>query len=412
MKLTYSVRTAFSGLRRNTGRSMLTILGIVIGITAIMIVLSVGQGAEDLILNQVRGLGSRTMIIEPGREPQGPSDYAEIFTDSLKIRELEALKNPDNVEGAGDFAPSVMQVATVSSQGESIRTSVMGTGPALERILDLYPKEGDFFSEEDIRQKASVVVLGDEVRRKLFGDGDALGEKIKVKDRTFRVIGLLPKKGQVGFLNADKLVLLPYSTAQDYLFGIHYFNSIIFRADTEKNVSRVASDVKLTLRELHNIDDPDRDDFHLFTQADAVERVGIITTVLTAMLVSVAAISLIVGGVGIMNIMLVSVSERTREIGLRKALGARDEDILRQFLLEAVMLTGMGGVIGIIFGALFSLLAALILSRVVGLDWHFIFPFQAAALGIGVSAAVGLIFGIYPAKEASKKSPIEALRYE
>jgi putative ABC transport system permease protein len=194
--------------------------------------------------------------------------------------------------------------------------------------------------------------------------------------------------------------------------GIKYFNRIIVEADSEANVNLTAEDIKITLRNSHNITDPDKDDFFVETQADAMKTVGTITNVLTLFLISVAAISLIVGGVGIMNIMLVSVTERTREIGLRKALGATRKNILTQFLLESITLTTIGGVIGILLGASFSFLASLVLSRYLALNWSFTFPLSASIIGIAVSAAVGLIFGLYPARQAAKKSPIEALRYE
>ena len=194
--------------------------------------------------------------------------------------------------------------------------------------------------------------------------------------------------------------------------GINYFNSIIARAENEKIVPQVVKSIELTLRETHNITDPEKDDFHIATQALAVERVGMVTGILTALLVSVAAISLVVGGVGIMNIMLVSITERTKEIGLRKALGATNKDIMLQFLLEAMILTGLGGIAGIIFGGLLSFIASFILSRIVSLDWTFAFPVSAALLGLAVAALVGLIFGLYPARQASLKSPMEALRYE
>ncbi len=295
-----------------------------------MMVMSLGQGAQNLILSQVQSIGSKTIAILPGRQPKG-------FTDSL------------------------------------------------------------------------ATMLGDSLKEK---DSDAVGQRIKIKERNLRVVGVLKKKGSGSMINFDEVAFVPHSTAQQYLFGIKYYNRIIIEADSEANVSRTAEDIKITLRNMHNITDPEKDDFYVETQEGMMSMVSTVTSALTLFLAAVAAISLVVGGVGIMNIMLVSVTERTREIGLRKAIGATEKNILTQFLLEAVTLTGIGGAIGIILGTLLSYLTALILSKYANLDWKFSFPFLASFLGLGVSAIIGLIFGLYPARQAAKKSPIEALRYE
>lgn len=412
MNTKYSIVTAFNGLRAHKSRSALTILGIVIGITAIILMMSIGEGAQNLILNQIRGMGSRTISIEPGREPKGVADITSFMTDSLKEKDLEALKNPANVPGLGEIAPIVFQNAVVSYSTEATRTNILGTSDSIAKIFEIYPAEGNFFTNDDIKQKSGVAVIGSETKKTLFGSSAALGENIKIKGKTFRVIGIIAPKGQIGFLNIDELVAVPYSTAQKYLFGINYFNAMSAQAKEEKNISRVVEDIKLTLRQSHNITDPEKDDFHVMTPEDAAQRAGAVTGILTALLVSIAAISLVVGGVGIMNIMLVSVTERTREIGLRKALGATKNDILTQFILEAMILTSIGGILGITLGALFSFAASIILSRIVSPDWTFSFPVSAAIIGLAVSSAIGLAFGLYPARQASLKNPIEALRYE
>ena len=412
MLLKHTLTTARQSLRAKKSRTALTILGIVIGITSIMLVMAVGQGAQNLILDQIQGFGSQTIDIEPGSEPKGPSDFTQLFTDSLTARDVEALKNSGNVQGLTHVAPGVARAMSVSYGSESIRATVMGGTEFTAQVLDMTPAEGAFFTEDDIRERASVAVIGAKVKKDLFGDSDAIGERIKVKGRSFRVVGVATPKGQAAIFNADETVIVPYTTAQEYLLGINYFNFIFARAESEAAVPRAVKQIEATLRERHGIENPDKDDFHIHTQADAVERVKTVTGVLTALLGAVAAISLVVGGVGIMNIMLVSVTERTREIGLRKALGATDADILRQFLIEAVLLTTIGGIIGLILGAVMAFLAALILARLVGVVWQFTFPLDAAFLGLAVSASVGLVFGLYPARQAAKKSPIEALRYE
>jgi len=412
MRFTNSLKISVGGLRTNKSRSALTILGIVIGITAIILVMSVSQSATDLILAQVQGIGSRTITVEPGREPRGPSEFGAIFTTSLKDREVEAIKNPALVRGVQNITPTVIGSATILFRGETKNANILGTTPSILSVFKIQPEKGSFFTATDVRSRASVAVIGSEVKKELFGPSDAVGETIKVGTRNFKVIGVFAPLGQKGFFNIDEQVMVPVSAAQRYLLGISHYNFILVEAESEAVVPRVARDIELTLRELHNITDPEKDDFHVTTQADIVERVGTITGILTALLVAVAAISLVVGGIGIMNIMLVSVTERTREIGLRKAVGATKKDILTQFLLESVMLTLVGGAVGIVFGATLSFATSIALSHFLGIVWLFSFPISAAILGFGVAASVGLVFGIYPARQASLKSPIEALRYE
>jgi putative ABC transport system permease protein len=412
MTLKYTLTTALRSLKRNRSRSLLTILGIVIGIASIILISSLGKGAQDLILSQIQGLGSKTIVVIPGREPTGPSDSAQLFSDSLKERDLEALKRKSNVSTLGNIIPLVFGGESSSYGNESYRLTVFGAASDVQRVFDLEVVQGYFFTDEDVRAKASVIVIGSKVKQELFGESDAVGERIKIKDRTYKVIGVLPKKGQVSFFNFDEVALVPYTTAQDYIFGIKYFHRFIIESDADVNIPVTVKEVTATLREMHNISDPKKDDFFVQTQADLANRLGTITTILTLFLAGVASISLFVAGIGIMNIMLVSVTERTREIGLRKALGATEKDILQQFLYEAILLTGVGGIIGILLGTTFSFIISFILSTSLHLAWSFSFPIGATIVGLVVSALVGLVFGIYPARKASRKSPIEALRYE
>lgn len=405
-------KTAVMGLRSNASRSILTILGIVIGIAAIIVVVAIGDSAQSMILGQIGGMGSKTIIIEPGREPQGPSDFSAILSDSLKEKDLIALKNKANVPGLKDLTPNVIVPGAVSYQGQTYRAMTIGSSAFLSRVLNIQPAEGQFFGDEEVREHATVAIIGSKVREKLFGLSTAIGENIKIKDKNFRVIAILPQKGQVSIINVDDVVVIPYSTAQKDLMGINHYNSIMVEAYNENDLTRTANDIRLTLRESHGITDPSKDDFHVMTQADIANSAKMITGILTWLLISVAAISLVVGGIGIMNIMFVSVTERTREIGLRKALGATDNNILTQFLMEAVLLTAAGGIIGILLGAGISYLATIVLSSVVSTAWTFTFPLNAALIGIAVSTLVGLVFGLYPAYKAAHKNPIEALRYE
>lgn len=412
MLLYHSIKIALAGLKTNKTRSALTILGIVIGVTAIIMVVSLGQGAKGLILGQIEGIGARVIGIIPGRQPKGPTDILATLTASLKERDFVALQRKENVPHAQDVIPLVFGSETAYYDGQTYRLTIFGGNEAMADIYDAYPEPGRIVNVDDVRGAADVVILGITAADKLAPGHNLLGERIKIKGRNFLVIGILPKKGGASLINFDESAFMPYTTAQRYIFGIKYYNRIIVRADTEANVAATVEDVKATLRELHGITDPDKDDFGVETQADALKTVGTILNTLTAFLAMVAAISLVVGGVGIMNIMLVSVTDRTREIGLRKALGATNRNILTQFLLEAIILTGIGGIVGILLGTVLSFVISLVISNVFGLAWSFTFPVNAALLGIAISTAVGLIFGLYPARKASYMSPIDALRHE
>lgn len=418
MKTKHSLKTAFSGLRTNRSRSVLTILGIVIGVTAIMLVMSLGAGAQDVILGQIQGMGSKTIVVVPGRHPSGPSDFTNVFLDSLKSSDLSSIENKVNVPGVESVMPVVFGTAKLSYRNETYQATVLGGGNGkddriMEKIFDIEVGEGAFFNAAAVKAGERLAVLGDKVRRELFGEnGRPVGERFKIGGKDFRVVGALPKKGQVSFFNFDEMVLVPYTAAQNYILGRKYFDRIIMSAVSESEIAPTVEDLKRLLRANHRITDPEKDDFFVETQADLALRLKTVMMAFTAFLASVAGISLLVGGVGIMNIMLVSVTERTREIGLRKALGATGHDILTQFLLEAVALTGAGGIIGILLGSILSFGASLAISRFVGLDWQFTFPFLAAVLGLLVSGVVGLVFGLYPARKASRMNPIDALRYE
>jgi len=405
--------TAVRGLEANRSRAILTILGIVIGVTAIILVMALGEGAQQLIVGQIQGLGSKTIFVAPGKQPTGPSDFAQLFSDSLKERDLGLLQKKSNVPSASTVMPIMFGSEATTYGSDTFRATIFGSSEFISDIFDIYPQTGSFFTDDDVRSRAEVAVIGSKVKDELFGPGvNPMGEKIKIKGRNFRIIGILEKKGQVSFFNFDETIFMPYTTAQQYIFGIKYFHRFAIEATEENLVPQTVSDIKTTLRDAHNISGTEKDDFFIETQADMIARLDVVTSVLTLFLASVAAISLVVGGIGIMNIMLVSVTERTREIGLRKAVGATEGDIMLQFLLEAVILTAIGGIVGILLGAALSYISAIILSRAVATGWEFTFPVSAALLGIGVSAGVGLVFGLYPARQASRKSPIEALRYE
>jgi putative ABC transport system permease protein len=414
MNIRNTVKTSISSLTVNKSRSLLTILGIVIGITAIILVVSVGKGAEGLITGELSGLGSETVVIRPGKEPKGPSDFAEVLlSDSLKERELLAITKEENVPDLLAAAPEILVPGNVSYLGETFNSLNLGFSAEFMRdAIDMKLAEGELFDDLDIRSKARVAVIGSEVKEELFNQSDPLGQSITIRGEKFRVIGVYEPRGQVVFFNVDELVVVPYTSAQAYLSGNDHYAQIIAKAKSPEEVDRMVGDIKRTLRELHNIDDPEDDDFNVQTQQGLVQQVSTIIGVFTIFLTFVVAISLVVGGIGVMNIMLVSVTERTREIGLRKAVGAEEKDIMRQFLFESVIITGVGGIVGIVLGTLLAAAISFVLRNSFNLEWPFSFPLGGAILGLFVSASVGLVFGLYPAKEASKKSPIEALRYE
>jgi putative ABC transport system permease protein len=412
MRFKHTLKIALKSVAINKSRSVLTILGIVIGIASVIVIVSLGDGATKLIKSQIEGIGSQTIAIEPGREPASPTDVAQMFSDSLKPKDIVLLQKKENVPGLEEIMPEVFGGVVGSYENETYRFTILGASDAMVRIMDLGEIEGNFLTADDVKESASVAVLGAKVKEKLFGQNDAIGKKVRIKGVNLRVVGVLPKKGSSSLMSFDDMVVIPYTTAQNYILGQKHFNEVIILASPDAVLSDTVRDIKTTLRDSHGITDPSRDDFYVNTQADLLKRISTVTLALTLLLASVAAISLIVGGVGIMNIMFVSIIERTREIGLRKSLGATNGDILLQFLLEAILLTFIGGVVGVLFGAFVSFIFSFAINHATAINWEFSFPIKGALLALGVSTFIGLVFGIYPARKAAKKNPIEALRYE
>lgn len=411
MSLKHILITAIRGLQTHKSRSALTILGIVIGVAAIILVMALGKGAEALILDEVSGLGPESVILRPG---SGLGDITStLFSQAITQKDIDALKKKENVPNLIEIAPFVISYEPVEYLGAVYHPSIMGGSVELMfKFMDVGLAEGRLYTDDDIDQEARVAVIGSEIRTEMFGNSRALGKQIKIKDKKFKVIGVTEEVGTVAGFNYDTLIMIPQTTAQTYITGTDYFAEVILRADSPENANKLAYDTTMTLRQTHDIGFGKDDDFEVQTQEEAIAMIETVITIFTAFLVTVVAISLVVGGVGIMNIMLVSVFERTKEIGLRKALGATRSDILKQFLFEAVILTSIGGIAGVCIGATLSFLISFTLSQTVVENWTFVFPIGGSILGVGVSAAIGLLFGIYPANQAAKKSPIEALRYE
>lgn len=408
------------------GRAFLTILGIIIGVAGVIIIISLGSGAQALVLGQITKLGTNLVGILPGKsnETGPPASVFGVQIKTLTLSDVEALKDKNKVPNITEIASIVSSNVTIISGRESIDTSFTATDGTYPEVQNIEMEKGVFFTEEEGRTGSNVIVLGHEVARGLFPNGDELGQIVKIKIPStdlnrqintgsipFRVIGVQKKMGTVAFQNQDDQVFIPFIIGQRQLLGINHIQFIRARIDKAENIKIAMADIERVLREQHRITNPEDDDFSVRDLADAIKILTSITDTLRVFLGLMAGISLIVGGIGIMNIMLVTVSERTREIGLRKAIGATKKDIRNQFLFEAIILTLSGGILGIIFGVLISYLIA-IGARLAGYDWAFIISPLAIILAVGVSIITGIIFGLYPAMKAAKLDPIDALRYE
>ena len=391
-------------------------LGIIIGVAAVIIIMAVGAGAQKLILSQIESLGSDTISIMPGKSEEGepPASMMGIAITSLTHEDAEALLKNKNAPHIIAVAPYANSVENAIWKSNNYNTDVSGTTVGHLEINKAEIEEGRFFTKEEETNLAKVAVLGYNAKKELFGDSEALGQKIKIKKQIFEVIGIMQKKGEVGFQNFDDRILLPIKSMQKLIAGINHVGVIRVKIDSEDNIEISIKDIEATLRTKHNINDQsgDSDDFTVRSAAQAMDMIKTITNSLKLFLAAMAGLSLIVGGIGIMNIMLVNVAERTNEIGLRKALGANNSNILTQFLAETITITIIGGILGIIIGFLMSFLISFIITNLFGYTWPFIISIPSIILGIIVATSVGIIFGIYPAKKASKLNPIEALRYE
>lgn len=414
MNILYALDLAVRGVRTKPTRTFLTLLGIAIGVAAVIAIAALGAGVQALVENEISGLGADVIAVRPGKEPKGPSDIGQsLYADTLVAKDLEALERASNVPHAMAFMPFVLVPGAVAYERETYVPQILGGNAAfMGAMLNVYPEVGELFGESEVKERARVAVIGSKVKEELFGESAAFGEWITIRDAKFKVTGVFPPVGQVAFADLDNMVLVPYTTAQEYLLGVSHFNEIIVRVDDPKNVEVSVGDIVATLRERHTIGPGEEDDFSVSTPAALMEQVGTILSALTMFLTAVVAVALLVGGIGIMNIMLVSVTERTREIGLRKAVGATDRDVLMQFLLEAVVLTVLGGMAGVVLGAGIAYGAHVAIRIFSALEWTYVFPVRATIGALGFSVLIGLVFGLYPARKASRKSPMEALRYE
>lgn len=412
-------RQSAKALSSNMARTVLTTLGIVIGITTVILVLSAGEGFRSLIDSQVGALGSNTLFLQTRVPPTTKSraagstavggGFSGVTITSLKQRDLDEIKKVPNV--VNDYG--IVTGLAITSYRDNKKSTIY-YGMSAERFeIDQHTlKVGRPFTKGEDSGATQVVILGSKLAEDLFKQEDPLGKLVRIGNLNFQVIGVYDPQGSIGNGGmADEIAYMPLGTAQKKMLGIDYVSVVIIQVEDVNLNDVTISNISSILRRNHNITDPAKDDFEIQSQEQALATFNTIFSGITILLIAIAAISLIVGGVGIMNIMYVVVTERTAEIGLKKALGARSKDILNEFLVESVLVTVIGGVIGILLGSLLGWLVALI-ATASGLSWTFSVPLYAVALAFGVSAAIGIGFGVLPARSAAKMDPIRALQYE
>lgn len=409
MDILESIKNAWQTITRAKTRSFLTMLGIIIGISAVMIVLSVGESVQELILDEVRSVGSDLITILPGSldEDGRPSLAFGAVKTSLKYEDGEAIMKSDH-QNIHSLAMYLTGNDVISIDGKMKGITFYGTTASYPEVQDSKIEKGRFFTKEEEISNARVVVLGGNIAREIFGDNDPIGQKIAIKKVNFNVIGVLEKKGASLIQSQDNDFFIPISTAQNVILGVNHINFIRVRVN---DIDPTIGHIEEILRERHNIEYLKEDDFIIASTTDALDTISLITDALKFFLTAVAAISLIVGGFGIMNIMLATVKERTKEIGLRRAIGAKKKEITIQFLIESVTITFISGIIGIILGILILILISIIIKSL-DYNWTLIISPISILLGCLTSIGIGLIFGINPAKKAAELDPIEALRYE
>jgi putative ABC transport system permease protein len=393
---------AIKGLWANKMRSFLSMLGIIIGVGAVITMLAIGTGAQRQIIERMTAMGTNLLIARPGQFQRG-GVMSSAGRQSLKVGDAVAAVE---IEGVDAVSPVVMGRAQIKRYNKNVNSSVTGTSHTYFEIRNFEVGSGRRFTVAEEDSNARVAVLGANTAKELFDKIEPIGEEIRVKNLNFRVIGVLKAKGDQGWFNPDDMVVIPYTTAMKQLLGQDYLSEIDVKCADGADTEKVEAGLNALLRDRHRIKNPADDDFNVGNQAEMIATASSFAQTFTILLGGIAGISLLVGGIGIMNIMLVSVTERTREIGVRKAIGAKDGDILRQFLFEALLLSGLGGFIGIASGYLGAQIASKLSELKAAVS-----P-ESVLLAFGVSAAVGVFFGYYPAVRAAKLDPIEALRYE
>ena len=401
MKKQTLIKLATQAIRKNKMRATLTMLGIIIGVAAVIVMVAVGYGARTRIRQQINNLGTNMIVITPGAAQQaGVSQGAQAFPNL-------SLKDVDKIRGESQYVTAVSPVivgrTAVIGPAGNWRTLINGVDTDYSTIRDWQTTSGDFFAADDVRGNRKVAVLGQTAAQNLFPDQDPVGSEIQIRNAVFKVVGLLSPKGQTASgSDSDDVVLIPYTTASQTLSGRTFIPQILASTANEQDIAAAQTEIAALLRETHN----GNDDFTVRNQADLAEAAESSTRVMTFLLAAIASISLLVGGIGIMNIMLVSVTERTREIGIRMAIGARGSDVLTQFLVESIVMGILGGIAGLILGYT----GAKLVGHFTG--WETVISPLVMIVAVGFSGAVGVFFGYYPARKAAALNPIQALRYE
>ncbi len=398
---------SFATLTLNKVRTGLAMLGVIIGIGSVIALMSLGQASQKAVQNQIKSLGSNLLTVMPGAQTSGGVRGASGGIATLTYDDAKAISNSTKITTIRDVSAEFRRSAQVTAGRNNTNTQVSGITPEYSAIRNVTLTSGSFIAQQHLLGMSKVAVLGSQTSEDLFGEGvNPVGSTIRINGTSFNVIGLTESKGGIGPMNDDDKVYIPLTTAQKLIFGVDYVNAIYIEALSENVMSQAQNEVGYFLLERHKIKDPTQADFSIMSQEDILGTVAEVTGTFTALLSGIAAISLIVGGIGIMNIMLITVTERTREIGLRKALGAKKKWITTQFLLEAVIITFVGGLIGVIVGTTVSFLISNSMNLPPTLS------LSSILLAFGVSAGIGILFGWYPARKAANLSPIEALRYE
>ena len=405
MKLNDLLQETYAAIIVNKARSGLTVLGIVIGIGSVIALTAVGQGAQSSITSNIQSIGSNLIMVQNGAQRTGGVSAGFGSAQSLKLSDTDAIRSELSLASA--VSAEISKRYQITSPGKNTNTQVIGTTPDYTTTRNVEAETGSFITNQNIESNSKVAVIGPTVRDDLFDENtDPVGETIRINKINFKVIGVTKTKGGSGFNNQDDAVYIPLSTMQKFFTGDEYVSTISVQAQSQDSMAELQTEISDLLLNRHNISDSAAADFSIMNQTDIASTASSVASTMTLLLGAIAGISLLVGGIGIMNMMLTSVTERTREIGLRKAIGAKRMDISLQFLAEAITLTFLGGIIGVTAGWLISVIA----SSFFGLTTK-VTP-SSIILAFSVSAGIGIIFGFYPAKRAAALNPIEALRFE